>query len=71
MKEVSFKSYSDIDDVEATTLRHGLYESRGVQREIGLILRSVSRGEPPRLLSDEEATLDLERAQTDEDQRQG
>ena len=27
MKEVSFKSYSDIDDVEATTLRHGLYET--------------------------------------------
>jgi hypothetical protein len=71
MKEVSFKSYSDIGDVEAVTLRHGLYENHGVQREIGLIIRSVSKGETPKLLSEEEADLELESAQIEEDQKQG
>jgi pimeloyl-ACP methyl ester carboxylesterase len=55
MKECSFKGYSDLEDIETTSLRHGLYENKGVQREIGLIIRSVALGQAPRLVSEDEA----------------
>jgi hypothetical protein len=44
LKECTFMSYSDLEDMPTTTLRHGLYEHKELQRELGLIIREVAFG---------------------------
>jgi hypothetical protein len=44
-------SYSDLEDIETTSMRHGIYDHPAVQKQIGAIIRAVARGESPRLIS--------------------
>lgn len=53
----AFKSYSDLGNIEATSLRHGIYELPDVQREIASIIQSIADGATPRLKSEEQDAL--------------
>lgn len=50
----AFKSYSNLSGIEATSLRHGIYELEDVQREIASIIESIADGATPRLQSQDE-----------------
>lgn len=54
-KECSFKSYSEPDVVQTTSLRHGIYESLQVQWDIASIIRGVAEDSKPRFLTEEES----------------
>jgi pimeloyl-ACP methyl ester carboxylesterase len=54
-KECSFKSYSEPDAIQTTSLRHGLYESLQVQWDIASIIRGVVEDSKPRFLTEEES----------------
>jgi hypothetical protein len=53
-RECLYKSYSDMDAIETTSLRHGIYEHPQVQEEVGSIIRAVWSGTSPHLMTEEE-----------------
>jgi hypothetical protein len=57
-RDCIIKSYS-LENVQTTSLRHGIYELPGVQRDIASIIQSVAEGSTPRLPTGDYFLFDL------------
>jgi pimeloyl-ACP methyl ester carboxylesterase len=53
-KECSIKCYHDLDDIEPTAMRHGIYELLAVQADIALVVQAVADDRRPRLATAQE-----------------